>query len=250
MLTNPIMMSYPPGAGGDIFRTLLLMIVTDLKFELEYDEDKFMINWPKVKSLQDADGNWKAVDFKYGLTQGGMPIAFINKNGQCMPLLQWFKDNDELLPDGYDENIINFYHMIRKSHHTQFVPINFLNKEWKDYSSKEYLMHIDKYCFITVSNFKYWEWILKSWSSKLSSGAWNIWTEEYKKFNEDDAETINNAISDYYKIYLDNFFELDKIKEELIEFCLEFDIPYYTYNSNTLKLFWQAWMDEQRIKVE
>jgi hypothetical protein len=262
MLTKPIMMSYPPGAGGDIFRTLLLMIITDLKFELEYDEDKFMKYWPKVKSLQDVDGNWKAVDFKYGLTQGGMPIAFIDKNGQCMPLLQWFTDNDELLPDGYDENIINFYNMIRKSHHTQFVPINFLNREWKDTSQyavkwKENLMHIDKYCFITASDFKYWEWILKSWSAKLVKGSWNIWTEEYKKFNKADAETINRAISSYHRIYLDNFFELDKIKEELIKFCIEFDITYYLTNlthlngnSNTLKLFWQAWIDEQRIKVE
>ena len=240
MLTNPIMMSYPPGAAGDIFRTLLLMMVTDLKFELEYDEDKFMINWPKVKSLQDVDGHWKAVDFKCGLTQGDMPIAFINKNGQCWPLLQWFKDNNELLPDGYNKNIINFYNMIGKSHHTQFVPIGFL--KIKDYHNV---------CFITTNDFKYWEWILKSWSAKLpEEGGWNIWTEEYKKFNEDDAETINNAISSYYKIYLDNFFELDKIKKELTNFCLEFNIPYYTYNSNTLKLFWQAWIDEQRIKME
>ena len=258
MLTNPIMMSYPPGAAGDIFRTLLLMMVTDLKFELEYDEDKFMINWPKVKSLQDVDGNWKAVDFKYGLTQGGMPIAFINKNGQCWPLLQWFKDNKELLPDGYDENIINFYNMIEKSHHTQFVPISFLNRNHArcpmcDRNEKKTLFErciIDNTCFITANDFKYWEWILKSWSAKLDKGAWNIWTEEYKKFTEVEADTINMAISGYYKICLDNFFELDKIKEELIEFCLEYDIPYYTYNSNTLKLFWQAWIDEQRIKVE
>ena len=248
MLTNKIMMSYPPGAAGDIFRTLLLMIVTDLKFEMEYNEDAFMTYWPKIKSLQDVDGQWRAVDFKYGLTQGGMPIAFINKNGQCMPLLQWFKDNKELLPDGYDEKIINFYNMIEKSHHTQFVPISFLSREWTSY---QYKINIDKYCFITASDFKYWEWILKSWSAKLpEKGAWNIWTEEYKKFTEADAETINMAISSYYRICLDNFFELDKIKEELIEFCLEYDIPYYTYNSNTLKLFWQAWIDEQRIKVE
>ena len=232
------MMSYPPGAGGDIFRTLLLMIVIDLKFELEYDEDKFMINWPRAKSLQDVDGHWKAVDFKYGLTQGDMPIAFIDKNGQCMPLLQWFKDNNELLPDGYDENITNFYNMIGKSHHTQFVPISFLNR------------NIDNTCFITANDFKYWEWIIKSWSAKLRNGSWNIWTEEYKKFTEDDGLAINNGINNYYTICLDNFFDLDDIKKELTKFCREFGIPYYTYNSNTLKLFWQAWIDEQRIKVE
>ncbi len=232
------MMSYPPGAGGDIFRTLLLMIVTDLKFELEYDEDKFMINWPKIKSLQDFDGHWKAVDFKYGLTQGDMPIAFIDKNGQCMPLLQWFKDNNELLPDGYDKNITNFYNMIGKSHHTQFVPISFLNR------------NIDNTCFITANDFKYWEWIIKSWSAKLRKGSWNIWTEEYKKFTEDDGLAINNGINNYYTICLDNFFDLDDVKKELTKFCHVFGIPYYTYNSNTLKLFWQAWIDEQRIKVE
>ena len=238
MITNKIMMSYPPGAGGDIFRTLLLMIVTDLKFEMEYDEDKFMINWPKIKSLQDADGHWKAVDFKYGLTQGDMPIAFINKNGQCWPLLQWFKDNNEVLPDGYDEKIINFYDMIEKSHHTQFVPIGFLNR------------NIDNTCFITADDFKYWEWIIKSWSAKLVKGSWNIWTEEYKKFTEDDGISINNGINNYYTICLDNFFDMNGIKEELIKFCLKFDITYYTYNSKPLKLFWQAWIHEQRIKVE
>lgn len=232
------MMSYPPGAGGDIFRTLLLMIVTDLKFEMEYDEDKFMINWPKIKSLQDADGHWKAVDFKYGLTQGDMPIAFINKNGQCWPLLQWFKDNNEVLPDGYDEKIINFYDMIEKSHHTQFVPIGFLNR------------NIDNTCFITADDFKYWEWIIKSWSAKLVKGSWNIWTEEYKKFTENDGISINNGINNYYTICLDNFFDMNGIKEELIKFCLKFDITYYTYNSKPLKLFWQAWIHEQRIKVE
>jgi len=238
MLTNKIMMSYPPGAGGDIFRTLLLMIVTDLKFEMEYDEDKFMANWPKVKSLQDVDGHWKAVDFKCGLTQGDMPIAFINKNGQCWPLLQWFKDNNELFPDGYDENIINFYDMIGKSHHTQFVPIGFLNR------------NIDNTCFITADDFKYWEWIIKSWSAKLVKGSWNIWTEEYKKFTEMDGISINNGINNYYTICLDNFFNMNGIKEELIKFCLKFDITYYTYNSKPLKLFWQAWIHEQRIKVE
>jgi len=238
MITNKIMMSYPPGAAGDIFRTLLLMIVTDLKFKMEYDEDKFMINWPKVKSLQDVDGRWKAVDFKYGLTQGDMPVAFINKNGQCWPLLQWFKDNNEVLPDGYDEKIINFYDMIEKSHHTQFVPIGFLNR------------NIDNTCFITADDFKYWEWIIKSWSAKLVKGSWNIWTEEYKKFTEMDGISINNGINNYYTICLDNFFNMNGIKEELIKFCLKFDITYYTYNSKPLKLFWQAWIHEQRIKVE
>ena len=206
-----IIILHPPGSGGDMFRTLLMMAITPNKYEL---------------------GEFNYYGNKTGLLVDGKGLVWIDDVGQCCNILQYLKDTDQELSEKYPKEVRRFIERVEKSHYI-FPEIKYFPTQ----------------IYITTEDWKYWEWVKKTWEYKMKPASLKKWTDDYNIFTKEDLQKHNELIKDNYKVYIDNFFEWDKINTQLVSIINYYEFRIYP-NWVPMKQFWQAWIDEQRIKVE
>ena len=84
-------------------------------------------------------------------------------------------------------------------------------------------------------------------------GWWDKKIAEAIELRNNNPEKINHNVFELgdrkHMMFLDDFFEWETFRQELEWFIGFYDMEYID-NYDVVKQFWQAWRDEQRIKVE
>jgi len=85
----------------------------------------------------------------------------------------------------------------------------------------------------------------------------NKWTTKFKwitEFRKEHPDKINRNFivlgNKIHMMYMDNFYQWETMKQELENYLEFYNITGFKENFPIVKQFWQAWIDEQRFKME
>jgi hypothetical protein len=240
---NTILLTWPCGSGGDMVRTCLYPLL-------------HKGNW-EYKQL---DRGMNGYIVKHGLTWNDNLISFVDEVGQAQTPIMWTRDGDDYIDDTGQSDIFKIIFSIHKRHHYE-NNIEQLADRCKEAYVLDALHPV--VTFICVKDNRLYEvskknWLLKTFDNSLNKGV-EIDVERKNmddtiKWREDNPDRANHNFYELgdrkHMMFMDNFFDWESFKWELISFCGVYDRECHIENLPVVKQFWQAWRDEQRIKVE
>ena len=260
---SKIVLSWPPGSCGDMVRSCLYPLMHKGNWEYrQWEEHETPIFGWNTSGTGNAQ-NPKALVWNNNL------ISYNDNLGQTQTPTMWkhFRwnaflfDKKELLgvtPSEADVN--NIVYSIHKRHHldtSMDMMIEIQNEAYRDDSLNPVVTYIScrdtKYLKLSQEN-----WSLKVYRSNhywanQEIGWWDKKIAEAIELRNNNPEKINHNVFELgdrkHMMFLDDFFEWETFRQELEWFIGFYDMEYID-NYDVVKQFWQAWRDEQRIKVE
>ena len=217
-----LVLAWAPGMGGDMIRTCLMCLLTPGKWEYKPAHPEF---YEKNKTAHHYKGFYDALyhDDKF--------VSFIDWRGQAQTDL--------------GEGLIHGTHYIESS---QMTIDNVMN------CGKGHVT------FVTANDIRYLKLAQKNWLMKSSatggdknSIAW--WDNEYDKSiaRRPTVYEPNKILFDMgdrkHCFWMDTIYKWESFKQEIENYIGFYDMDDID-NWDIVQQFWQAWIDEQRIKVE
>lgn len=255
-----LVLAHMAGMGGDMIRVCLYPLLVPGNWEWKPIDDEFYKDtWIAELSKDDEI---------MGLHWNNHLIAFIDIRGQAQVPAMYNKhrwdevlEEDKKVLDGGEANkeVLDMLFTIHKRHYSE-----------NGYDIEEVLVEAEEkeelnsvVTFVIAKEYEYLKLAHKNMLIKNSyewyrDNAIQWWDDEYMKIFRcrDYNKQMNNEIvmckgDRKHCFIMDKIYKWESFKEELEWYFGFYDIwPYEKENFDVVKLFWQAWIDEQRIKME
>jgi hypothetical protein len=264
---NKIVLSWPPGTGGDFVRSCLYVIMHHGNWEYrQWEEHEEPIDgWTEIS----ADPYPKALVWNNNL------ISFIDYKGQAQSPVMWkhFRWNEflegkknELGVTALKADLYRLIFCIHKRHHTETNVDQLMEIQNEAYRLDDLNPVVT---YICAKDTKYLRLAQENWNLKTHEynhyianqeiNWWDTALAETIDWRDRNPEKINHTLFEFgdrkHMMFMDSFFEWETFRQELEWFrgfyhnagCMPVQNDAHWY---VVKQFWQEWIDGQKLKVE
>jgi hypothetical protein len=250
MAMKKLVLAHMAGMGGDMVRSCLYPLLVPGNWEWKPCDDEFY------------DNTILAEDEFMGLHWNNNLIAFIDIRGQAQVPAMYNRHRwDEELEEGKhtleggeaNKEVLDMLFILHKRHYSEAGhDIKEIIEEAED---KEELNPV--VTFLIAEQYKYLDLAHKNMLIKKShewyrDDAIQWWDDEYEKAKalKNHNQLVFNEENRKHCFIIDTIYEWESFKQELKNYMGFYHLDHSDDNFPVIKLFWQAWIDEQRIKVE